>query len=148
MDHLIYLFHLHRYRRLGCCLLLFFQTACSSQPQNTLTPEKDQLTFGRGGGISGEVQSHILLNSGQLYATSSLFTDTVHLTDLAPDTVRTFFARVDSLPSELDFQHPGNRYYFIRHQQQEVTWGDPDHPPPLAVQQLYNALQHIVPKQP
>ena len=146
MNHRIVLSHWRSLFSLS--FLLFFQVACSSQSKSSLTPEKDQLTFGRGGGMSGEVQSHILVNNGHLYATSSLFTDTVHLTDLASETTNTLFEQADSLQlAELNFQHPGNRYYFIRHQQQEVVWGDRDTPPPLAVQQLYDSLQSIVPKQ-
>ena len=98
--------------------------------------------------MSGEVQSHILANTGQLYTTSSLFTDTVHLTDLTLETTQQLFNQLDSLHlADLDFRHPGNRYYFIRHQQQEVVWGDQDTLPPSTVQQFYDSLQSLVPKQ-
>ena len=135
-------------RRLFALCLLFGQIACSSQPQHSLSRQEESLVFGRGGGVSGEVQSHILTNNGQLYATSSLFTDTVHLTDVEPETARRLFEQVDSLElSKLIFQHPGNRYYFIRYQQQKVVWGDHDNPPPLVIQRLYDSLRNTIPKQ-
>lgn len=146
MNH--YIFISHWRSLLGISFLLFVQIACSSQSKSSSTLEEDQLTFGRGGGISGEVQSHILTNKGQLYATSSLFPDTIYLTDLAAKDTQRIFEQLDSLHlSQLSFQHPGNRYYFIRHQQEEVVWGNPDNLPPPAVQQLYNSLQSFVPKQ-
>ncbi len=128
--------------------LVFFLGACSSQPKNTFPLSKDQLTFGRGGGISGEVKTHILVNDGQLHATNSMFMDTVHLATLAPEVTRSIFTHLDSLQLDtIDFQHPGNRYYFIRHNQDEVVWGDQNYSPPASVQQFYDTLQRVVPKQ-
>ena len=146
MDQFISAYYWYRFSILG--VLLVFQIACSSQPKSSLSSEKDQLIFGRGGGMSGEIKSHILMNNGQLYATSSLYTDTVHIADIELKVIRRIFDQVDSLQfAALDFQHPGNRYYFVRHQQQEIVWGSDDNPPPAAVKQLYDSLQNIVPEQ-
>ena len=146
MNHLSFIL---KWRSLfGFAFLILFQAACSSQSKSLQTLPKDQIIFGRGGGMSGEVQSHILMDNGQLYATSSLFADTTHLADLAPESTKKLFEQLDSLHlAQLNFQHPGNRYYFIKHQQQKVVWGARDTLPPPIVQRLYDSLQSFVPKQ-
>ena len=135
------------YRLFSVCCLVLFQVACSPQRSSAIAPQETRLTFGRGGGISGEVQSYVLLDNGQLYAVSSLFTDTTLLASLELDKAQQFFDRADSLQlTSVNFQHPGNRYHFIRYQQHEITWGDPAISPPLAIQQFYHSLQSLVPK--
>ena len=136
------------YRLFSICWMVLLQTACSPQRSSATLPQEVRLTFGRGGGISGEVQSYILLDDGQLYTVSSLFTDTTHLASLELSKTQQLFDQADSLQLvNVDFQHPGNRYHFIRYQQHEITWGDPDVAPPPAIQQFYHSLQSIISKQ-
>ena len=145
MTHLP--FSLFKRRHLFLYLSLV-QIGCSSQPQRAVSSPEERLVFGRGGGISGEVRSYILLGNGQLHETSSLFADTTYLRSLESDATQRLFDQADSLlQADSGFQHPGNRYYFIQHQRREVTWGDPAISPPSAIQRLYDSLQRTISKQ-
>ena len=143
------LFFVHRITTITVVALTLLLAACSSPPKNSFPLPVDQFSFGHGGGMSGEVKTNILINDGQLHNTSSLFTDTTHLITLASEAVHSLFEQLDSLHIDtIDFKHPGNQFYFIRHHQDEVVWGHQNYPPPVSVQQFYDSLKTIVPKQP
>jgi len=113
-------------------LFLIILSSCKSQ-QYTLDELPDtQLIFGRGGGISGEVNTYTLLENGQVFHTNSLTKESEEIKSLSKKEAATCFQKMDSLKlSEMDFDHPGNLYYFLEEvngeERNRVTWGSNEH---------------------
>ena len=76
-------------------------------------PEK-QLIFGNGGGMSGMVKTYTLLENGQLFHKNSLTEEATELESISKKEAKTCFADLEQLSlSEMNFDHPGNMYYFL-----------------------------------
>lgn len=144
---------LHQYFKtflLGGCLLAL-QPRCSPKQAQISTQDSLQLVFGRGGGITGEETGYVLLGNGHLLEVSRLLQDTTELATIDASTTQRMFDALETLDmAQLDFQHPGNLYYFIRQKQvgttMQVVWGDPSYTPPAAVKQFYDTLKNLIPK--
>jgi len=93
-------------------------------------PEK-QLVFGSGGGITGAVDTYTLLENGQCFHTNSLTKESKELESISKKEAKECFIKLKELSlSEMDFDHPGNRYYFLEDvtsgSKHKVVWGSND----------------------
>ncbi|PTM11307.1 MAG: hypothetical protein DA408_13815 [Bacteroidetes bacterium] len=112
----------------------------------------DQLAFGSGGGFAGTLTTYHLLPNGQLFRSDGIQGDTVSIPPAKKRITKELYTHFDDLElTDIDFDFPGNRYYFISRStadgSQKITWGDPEQPVPEAVQNLYNELKALVPLQ-
>lgn len=110
----------------GILVLSFF--GCKSQQYTFEELPENQLVFGSGGGITGASDTYILLENGQLFHTNSLIKDSVELESLTKEEAKMCFKKLDSLSlSEMEFDHPGNRYYFLEEVKgdtaHKIVWG-------------------------
>lgn len=90
-------------------------------------PEK-QLVFGSGGGMTGAVDTYVLLENGQFFHTNSLTKEVKELESISKKEARKCFVKLEELSlSKMDFDHPGNRYYFLEEVKNDsihkVVWG-------------------------
>jgi len=128
-------------------ILMFF--SCKAQ-QYTLDslPEK-QLIFGSGGGITGEVNTYIMLENGQVFYSNSLVDEHKELKSITKKEALGAFEKTSALQlSEIDFNHPGNMYYFIEEvngeEKNRVTWGSTSHEVDEKCEALYKELRMTI----
>lgn len=105
---------------------------CKSQQHTFANLPEAQLIFGRGGGITGEVTSYTLLENGQLFYTNTLTKEQKQIKSVPKKEAAAYFLKMKELQlSEMEFNHPGNLYYFIEEVQGDekhrVTWGSANH---------------------
>ncbi|APQ17692.1 hypothetical protein [Maribacter hydrothermalis] len=119
--------------------------SCKSQ-QFTLDnlPDK-QLVFGKGGGVTGAVDTYVLLENGQLFHTNSLTKIEEELKKVSDDYTEEFFGKLEGLQlNNVDFNHPGNVYYFIEDvnadERAKVVWGSFEHGVNPVYKELYDNL--------
>ena len=129
-------------------LLLSIYTGCQAPHYTMENLPNRQLIFGQGGGITGEVKKFILLENGQLFTTSSLTKEQKELPPLSAKQGKEIFGDLRDLSlNEIDFNHPGNLYYFLEEKNHEqhhrVTWGDPNHQVPKKISTFYHQLKTL-----
>lgn len=131
----------------GILILSFF--GCKSQQYTFEDLPENQLVFGSGGGITGASDNYILLENGQLFHTNSLTKEVKELEPIPKKEAKKCFAKLEELSlSEMDFIHPGNRYYFLEEVKSDsihkVIWGSHDNEISEDCVNFYNELKsHI-----
>ena len=131
----------------GILVLSFF--GCKSQQYTFEELPENQLVFGSGGGITGASDTYILLKNGQLFHTNSLTKEEKELESISKKEAKECFVKLEELSlSEMDFVHPGNRYYFLEEVKNDsihkVIWGSNDKEISEDCVSLYNELkEHI-----
>lgn len=124
--------------------LLFLVTACG--PQGVLYEYQDtKIVFGSGGGFTGQVSEYHLDARGNLKMIEGLSGKEVELGKVKKSDLKAIYKALDELDlSKINFNEPGNMYYFLQEVQSpksyKVTWGSPDHQTPQGVQELYDLL--------
>lgn len=128
---------------------LFLILSCKSQ-QYTLDdlPER-QLVFGKGGGITGAIDTYILLENGQLFHSNSITEENSELEGIRKKEAQECYTKMQSLElSKMDFNHPGNMYYFLEQVDStgtsKIIWGSNDHQVPGACEDFYAELQNFI----
>ncbi|GAB2966947.1 hypothetical protein GCM10027048_41970 [Hymenobacter coalescens] len=122
---------------------------------SALRPEPRVLRFGFGSAYTGFRTTYTLQTDGALLAHAgqgrpSLGAAPAGLS-IPPAQVRAIFRRLDALPADsLEFEQPGNHYYFLESatasgQPVRLTWGAPDAPAPYCARVFYRQLQALVP---
>lgn len=112
-------------------LLFYLLLGCRSQQYSSKELPDKQLVFGNGDGITGVVDTYILLENGQLFHTNSITNTTVELQPLSTKQAEAFFHGIKELSlSDIDFNHPGNNYYFLEEVNENlknrIVWGAED----------------------
>ncbi|WP_405410936.1 hypothetical protein [Maribacter sp. Asnod1-A12] len=107
------------------CMLLF---SCKSQQFTVDNLPEKRLVFGKGGGMTGVIDTYILLENGQLFHTNSITKKSEELNSISESKTEELFDHLDMLQLvNVDFNHPGNVYYFIEDVNEEFTtkivWG-------------------------
>jgi len=128
---------------LSAIVLLF--ASCKAQQFTTDNLPESQLVFGSGGGMSGASDTYVLLENGQLFHTNSLTNETGELKSIAKAKAKEYFKRMHDITfSEMEFDHPGNRYYFLEDctadGQNRIVWGAVDKEAPAQCKILYKEL--------
>lgn len=128
-------------------LLLLIMVTCRSGQVDLETYVGKQLSFGNGGGVTGQVTRYILLENGQLFSYNSLTKANKNLKKLPRRKVRQLFAQADSLIGQ-PFSQPGNRYRFIEVKTpsatSRVTWDGAGESPPAGIEAFYQTLLKLL----
>ncbi len=125
--------------------------ACSYCQQASFQPEaiqQDYLMFGKGGGMTNQVDTYYILADGHVYRHNSLSKEYQRLGRLKRSARSACFDRAQVLPaSSFGCNDPGNIYYFLTiHTQDTVkscTWGSTDFTPPEAITSFYEYTQQL-----
>jgi len=120
--------------------------SCKSQQYSMDDLPEKQLVFGKGGGMSGAVDTYILLENGQLFHSNSITKETEELENIGKKEAENCFAKLDSLSiADMDFNHPGNMYYFLEEingaEIRRITWGSENHEISEEYKEFYNQLR-------
>ncbi len=128
--------------------LTMFALSCSGTKQafDPQSSKKDYLSFGNGGGFSGQVKKYYLLRDGSLWVSAAGGNEKVG--SLSKSVCSQFFKNFVTLGlDKMSLNEPGNRYYFlgqrIKNTDMTLKWGKE----PLAdknVETLYNILMNSV----
>lgn len=123
--------------------------SCKSQQFTVDELPDKQLIFGRGGGISGEVNTYTLLENGQVFYNNSLTKENSEIKSIRRKEAVLCFQKMDSLKlSEMNFDHPGNMYYFLEEvngeERYRVTWGSNDHEVSSECKDFYKELRTTI----
>lgn len=107
--------------------------------------QQDYLTFGKGGGMTNQVETYYILEDGQVYQHNNLVKEYRHLGRLKKADRKACFEHAAALPASLfGCDEPGNLYYFLSVHSQDTTksctWGKNDFTPPAEITSFY---QHI-----
>jgi len=126
-------------------LLLIILFSCQSQQFTIENLPQRQLVFGKGGGMVGSVDAYILLENGQLFHTNSLTKKSEELVQVGKAKTKELFDQLEALKlGNMDFNHPGNIYYFIEDVGEDgnkkVVWGSNDYKVDPLCKTLYNNL--------
>lgn len=132
-------------------LSLFFVVLfnCKSQQYSIDNLPDTRLIIGSGGGMSGEVNTYTVLENGQVFYHNSLTKEHTELESIGKKAAIACFQKMDSLKlSELNFDHPGNLYYFIEEvdgeRRHRVTWGSNDHTVSSECSDFYKELRTAI----
>ncbi|WP_273565427.1 hypothetical protein [Maribacter halichondriae] len=130
-------------------LLIFSFLGCKSQHYSFEELPPERIVFGNGGGITGASDTYVLLENGQLFHTNSLTKETIELEKISKKEAKKCFSKIDSLNlSKMEFEHPGNRYYFIEEihgdEKVKVTWGSNDHEIDEGCKEFYKELMTTI----
>ena len=122
----------------------------SNKPKHSadMLPPK-QLRWGSGGGFTGKETVNTLLENGQIFQFSSMTNQITELGGTKAKTAKGHFAKATTSGLDLlNFNNPGNMYYFIETKDGEatnrVTWGDEKTPLMQEVKDFYTALQQLL----
>lgn len=110
-------------------------------------PEK-LLRWGSGGGVVGKEKSWILLENGQIFATD-IMGKTTESNKVSGKKAKSLFKTAEALGiAKMEFNHPGNLYYFLEWQNGDmvsrIVWGDKNLPVDKSVEALYNDLNALL----
>ncbi|WP_084061747.1 hypothetical protein [Cellulophaga tyrosinoxydans] len=125
-------------------MLLFL--SCKSQQYTLDTLPNTQLIFGKGGGITGVIDTYTLLENGQLFYENSLSEEKKELKRISKKNVKILFDQLDNINlKDVDFNHPGNMYYFMKEVKggysHKVVWGKSDVQIDASIINLYEKLK-------
>jgi hypothetical protein len=110
------------------------------------TTKKDFITFGNGGGITGQVKKYFFTYEGEIYIHE---TDSVMLITTIPSKTSTqIFGSYLKLGLDKNIlNEPGNRYYFLEMKSKDVNhalkWGRNELYNPN-IEKYYNVLMNLV----
>ncbi len=129
-----------------CGLLASCAAGKDSKPGTSFT----QLHFGNGGGFTGAVNRYVLHPDGRLMKAAGLSDEFKELARVNTKQTDKLFQEARQLGLDtIQFNHPGNLYYFIEVQKAQstprITWGSADHAVPTQVQEFYNRLIQTIP---
>ena len=132
-------------------LVSCFAIGCKSQKFSYDNLPEDQIVFGQGGGMAGGVKTYTLLENGQLFVHNSITKISEELNAINSERAAEFFIELDGLSFKtIQFEHPGNRYYFLGHKTDEgehqIVWGGEDHDTPDPVRAMYKQLMETINK--
>lgn len=126
--------------------LIFVLLIYGCGPQGALYEyQGTNINFGSGGGYSGQVSTYTLSTTGKLEITESLTGKTALLPNMKKSKVKKVYSTLAEMDFEkIQFNHPGNMYYFIEQAKGDTThkvvWGDGGEAVPAEVQSFYDLL--------
>jgi len=122
--------------------------ACRASKSLPHEYSKEQIIFGDGGGFSGLMNSYVLLDDARLFQQVS--DSTFHpMGKVDRSFCKQIFQQTDNLRIDtLDFDFPGNLYYFYGTrkdaEESQVVWGGPSATPPSEIVDLRVQLMEQV----
>ncbi|VAW12333.1 hypothetical protein MNBD_BACTEROID03-632 [hydrothermal vent metagenome] len=95
-------------------VLLLFTIGCKPQQYTTENLPEKQLVFGNGGGITGALDTYILLKNGQFFRKSSLTKEIKELKNIGKKEAEVFFEKMGALElSKIEFDRQRDYTQFI-----------------------------------
>ena len=111
------------------------------------TIDQDYITFGKGGGMTNQVDTYYILRSGEVYRHNSLTKEYTPQEQLDKATREECFERALGLSDSLfGFEEPGNLYYFLTVHSDTVvrcTWGAQEFNPADSILSFYQYAKEI-----
>jgi hypothetical protein len=129
-----------------CMMLAFWH--CQRTPFQPENIQQDYLTFGKGGGMTNQVNTYYILADGHIYQQDNLAKEYQHLGRLKRTARTACFEKAEALPaSSWGCEAPGNIYYFLSiHTQDTVkscTWGSNNFMPSEDITSFYQYTQQL-----
>ncbi len=115
-------------------------------PQGVLYEyQNTQITFGSGGGFTGQVTEYNVDARGNLKRIDGLSGSETNLGKIKKADLRQIYKTLSEMNlSKMNMNQPGNMYYFIKEVDSssihEVIWGNPDYKTPDNIQEFYDLL--------
>lgn len=128
-------------------IMAFF--SCKSTQYTPMDFPEAQLVFGTGGGFSGIVTEYTLLENGQFFKKTSNDGQHKESKKVKRQVTKQLFNNYDFLKlGQIDYNHPGNLYYYITRKSGEtehtITWGDGSTPIDPNIKTFYRNLTQLV----
>lgn len=143
--------HLKTFMKNLLCLFFiiafFLQSSCQKYTVDKLPAT--QIHFGEGGGITGAVTEYCLLKNGQLFNKKHFTEDFKLLKKIKKKIAKKAFKKCKKMKIEtIDLNNPGDRYYFITYQtdniNHKIIWGRNMGKVPAEINELYANLKAII----
>ena len=136
------------FTRISVLVVILFFSSCSSQKVLNQYAGTE-IIFGNGGGFTRQSNEYTLNTDGKLIFVKGIEKDTVLLPSLSKKVTADIYKRLSALGLDsLDFNHPGDRYYFIHEVKNEighkVVWGDPSYTVPAEIDEFYKFLMTTI----
>ncbi len=133
-------------------LLALLAGCCTNQGATRPLTDRDTITVGSGGGITGAYSGYRLDGDGAVYAWTRMpggADSTRFLFTLSPDTTRMVFRRLDTMEFDtIEFSHPGNITYYVERRvdstSHTVRWSRGDDRVPEPVRTFYNETVRMI----
>ncbi len=128
--------------------IIFLSIGCRSQQYTYQELPAEQIVFGQSG-MAGEIKTYVLLENGQLFVFNSLTKIYEELKKIRKKQARDFFVKMEEMSfNNMNFDHPGNRYYFLGQKDKKgeykAVWGSENHKVPELIREMYNKLKGII----
>lgn len=125
--------------------------SCKTANKSIPSLTKQTITFGKGGGFTGEVKEFIIDNSGKVYSKNVFTKQQKEIKNLTLKETKELFAKVENLfLNKEDFNHPGNIYYYIIYNNGKKNvsykWGDNNFKTDSETESLYKELEKVIKK--
>jgi hypothetical protein len=132
--------HKFTYLLVMSCLM----SACQPKPAVYTGYKSRELTFGSGGGFSGQTTTYLLHEDGVVFRRSKPDQTPEYQRRISKKEAKRFFETYDALKiSELNIREPGNMSYFLGMNQggehKSIIWSQPAQIP-AGVKDLYDQL--------
>ncbi len=132
-------------------VLSLITLVCSYCQRSSFQPEaiqQDYLTFGKGGGMTNQVDTYYVLADGHVYRHNSISKEYQPVGRLKRSARSACFDKARALPaSTFGCDEPGNMYYFLIIHTQDIvkscTWGNTGFTPPEAITSFYEYTQQL-----
>lgn len=123
----------------------FFFTCASQKYEVSELPDL-QVHFGEGGGITGAVKEYCLLKNGQIFAKNHFTKPFVDFKKVKKRKAKKCFKSIDKMDfTEIKLNDPGDLYFFIEYQTEDIKhkiiWGRNPHLVPQELTDLYQSLK-------
>ncbi len=119
---------------------------CSITKNST---DVEQLTFGNGGGFTGNVTEYILNPKGEIFKHEKLPKSETKIKKISKEKTFELFSKAKAV--QLDtckFIYPGNMYYFIKiksnGKENYISWGDGKHKVNPEIESFYNEFINLL----
>jgi len=108
---------------------------------------KQQIIFGSGGGFTGAVTEHTLLENGAVFSKRGLNAEYKPLTKADKKLTTQLFNNIEVLQlKDIQMNEPGNRYFYVtlkdKSGEHQIVWHNPE-AIPNKLKTFYDILNHL-----
>jgi hypothetical protein len=125
-------------------VIVIVLSSCHSTKKLDSTTEK-AILFGNGGGFTGQEIEYVLDENGTFMKHDRLKSEVTILPSLKKSEIKKLFHELEAMQFDtINFKHPGNTYYFIKVNENEIShevvWGEHNNLPSATIIQFYDLL--------
>jgi hypothetical protein len=133
-------------------LLLLSLLGCKSKKVKADQLPAETITFGSGGGFTGQVQAYVLLENGQLFHRARIGGELKELEMVKKREAKACFEKARLIPwREIGEGEPDNVYHYIEYKTsdkaQKHTWGKQKSSSATPIDSLYRMLGACLPNE-